>query len=573
MSVASTLFSSDWRDLWAGAQSAESTGAIFTKVEIVDLILDLVGYSAQSEVRLASLRVLEPSCGDGAFVTRVVTRLIENEQRHHSAFTWDDDALNHALTAADINQHSITAARGSVVNLLVAAGCPLERATNLAANWIIEADFLVERWGERYDVCVGNPPYVRIEALPRSVLEAYRGLYSSMGDRADLYVAFVECGLQLLSPSGKLGFIVANRWTKNQYGRTLRAIISESYHVHAYLDLAHTQPFLQEVSAYPCIVVIDRHHAAPTFAATLTSIDRETLDDVRRSIASDSRTVRAQPKALRSFPSWYQGSAPWVTTSVDEHEQLSALTQHHPTLEASAPDTRVGIGVATGADRIFILRSKSAEIEAERQIKLAMPSDVKNHGVEWSGCWVVNPFRDDGGLVDLDEYPGLRAYFETHRLGLSKRHVAKAKRSGWYRTIDRIWPALTTQDKLLIRDIQDPANPVVGVDAPGAHYPHHNLYFVTSASWPLRALQCLLRSDKVVAQVAAHSVAMRGGSIRWQAQVLRRLRIPELSRLSDHLLDDLSKAAAGTDTEVVNALAAEAYEVARARTRKPRANA
>lgn len=56
--------------------------------------------------------------------------------------------------------------------------------------------------------------------------------------------------------------------------------------------------------------------------------------------------------------------------------------------------------------------------------------------------------------------------------------------------------------------------------------PHHIVYWITSTTWDLRKLQALLQSDMVTDQLRAHSVAMRGGSLRYQAQNLRRVRIP-----------------------------------------------
>ena len=56
--------------------------------------------------------------------------------------------------------------------------------------------------------------------------------------------------------------------------------------------------------------------------------------------------------------------------------------------------------------------------------------------------------------------------------------------------------------------------------------PHHNVYWITSTTWDLRKLQALLQSDMVTDQLRAHSMAMRGGSLRYQAQNLRRVRIP-----------------------------------------------
>src|SRR4051812_34344156 len=104
------LFSTTWEELWAGRDGSEPVGAVFTRPEIVDLILDLAGYSPDSG-RLAETRVLEPSCGDGAFVSKVIDRLLESERQFGSEKGWDDPLLDQALRAADINQPSLEAAR------------------------------------------------------------------------------------------------------------------------------------------------------------------------------------------------------------------------------------------------------------------------------------------------------------------------------------------------------------------------------------------------------------------------------------------------------------------------------
>jgi methylase of polypeptide subunit release factors len=460
------LFPVDWRELWAGHVTPESTGAYFTRPEIVDLILDLVDYRVGNG-RLAALRVAEPSCGDGAFVRRVVDRLARSEKRQRRSRGWEDSLLDHAVTAADINPESVAAARADVVLQLTAAGCPQRRARALAKKWIVEADFLLEPWRGPFDLVVGNPPYVRIESLPNAVLSQYRQQYASMGDRADVYVAFIERGLQLLSPNGQLSYIVANRWAKNMYGRSLRALISRHYHVRAYLDLAHTQPFEQEVSAYPCIIVLDRDTGAPTGAGTLEDIREDTLDSVRRALApaavrrsrngakqKSTPERRAVRDVVREFEMWYEHGAPWVTTRVDQHAQMALMDRNLPTLQDSAPGTKVGIGVATGADKVFIHEGRPDGIEPDRLLPLAMPGDVHNAGISWSGHWLINPFAssDDGSLVDLREFPGLGRFFGQHESTLRRRYVARNRPPSWFRTIDRIWPALCSKPKLLMRD-------------------------------------------------------------------------------------------------------------------------
>ncbi|MGH4015414.1 MAG: Eco57I restriction-modification methylase domain-containing protein [Pseudonocardiaceae bacterium] len=55
-------------------------------------------------------------------------------------------------------------------------------------------------------------------------MSAYRSACPTMGGRADIYVGFYEVGLRSLRPGGRLGFICADRWMRNQYGHRLREL-------------------------------------------------------------------------------------------------------------------------------------------------------------------------------------------------------------------------------------------------------------------------------------------------------------------------------------------------------------
>ena len=58
---------------------------------------------------------------------------------------------------------------------------------------------------------------------------------------------------------------------------------------------------------------------------------------------------------------------------------------------------------------------------------------------------------------------------------------------------------------------------------------------MTSDTWNLRALTVLLRSEVVTRQMRAVSVAMRGGSLRYQAQTLRQLHLPTWDSLTEEM--------------------------------------
>ncbi len=58
----------------ASASGPEERGAVYTKREVVDFILDLVGYEADRP--LTTYRILEPSFGDGDFIHPILDRLL-----------------------------------------------------------------------------------------------------------------------------------------------------------------------------------------------------------------------------------------------------------------------------------------------------------------------------------------------------------------------------------------------------------------------------------------------------------------------------------------------------------------
>lgn len=169
---------------------------------------------------------------------------------------------------------------------------------------------------------------------------------------------------------------------------------------------------------------------------------------------------------------------------------------------------------------------------------------------------MVNPFEDDGRLASFNDYPRMAQYFEARREVIAKRHVAQKIPANWYRTIDRITPSLAAVPKLLIPDIKGEAHVVF---EPGGLYPHHNLYYVTSEQWSLRALQAVMLSAVTRLFIATYSTKMRGGFLRFQAQYLRRVRLPQWDWVPITLRERLEAAAVRRDIQACNLAVFELY--------------
>jgi hypothetical protein len=233
---------------------------------------------------------------------------------------------------------------------------------------------------------------------------------------------------------------------------------------------------------------------------------------------------------------------------------IRRLEQQFPSLEETG--CKVGIGVATGADAAFIGNFANLDVEPDRKLPLVTTKDIVSGEVKWRGQGVINPFAESGGLVDLRNYPRLCRYLEARRSIIAKRHCAQKSPANWYRTIDRISPALASRPKLLIPDIKGKAH-IVFED--GQLYPHHNLYYVISEEWDLRALQAVLLSALTRFFVASYSTKMRGGFLRFQAQYLRRIRLPYWADVSTALRAELVEAALKRDLQACNHAVSKLY--------------
>jgi adenine-specific DNA-methyltransferase len=105
---------------------------------------------------------------------------------------------------------------------------------------------------------------------------------------------------------------------------------------------------------------------------------------------------------------------------------------------------------------------------------------------------------------------------------------------------------LTGRPKLLLQDMKAHIHPVL---EPGGYYPHHNLYYVVSDTWDMEVLGGLLLSKIAQAFIEAYCVRMNGGTLRFQAQYLKRIRVPHPGEIDAAIADALRAAFRARDTD------------------------
>ncbi|MDX2246791.1 MAG: Eco57I restriction-modification methylase domain-containing protein [Bacteroidia bacterium] len=497
---------------------------VLTKPLVVDVMLDRVGYKADAD--LSGIRLIEPAAGDGAFAVTIIKRLHSSSLKF--GFSFQKSLQNLAFYEIDTRISGLL--RERIESQL------RDYSTLLPKDLIITEDFLLSK-PMNCDLIVGNPPYVRHENIPESQKIEYRKRFGTFTYRSDLYIVFYEKGLRLLNKDGILSYICSNRWLKNQYGGGLRKLIYSSYSLTEIIDLEETCPFEEDVIAYPAITTIQngRLQKFTSYYKINKIDDLNKLDfDVEK-----SRTINT-----RNSVNWFS-----YQPSNSNHEKFLDSIENQ--------GFKIGIGVATGSDKVYIRKDFESLVENELLIPIILAKDLKNNSFEWSGNYILNPFSSNGGLINLNEYPNAKKYFDSNKELLEKRHIAQKNPLAWYKTIDKISPTLTNVNKILLPDLS--GNSHLFIDR-GNYYPHHNLYYITGSYYnKLIILATLLMSDFVKNQLLELGNKMNGGYPRWQSQNLKRLRIPIIDSIPQKIIELLTEAYHARDYASINKIITEEH--------------
>ena len=167
----------------AAVPEHRTTGAVFTRPEVVEYMLREVRRAGKFR-KWSSLRILEPSCGDGAFVLPIIDALIAERP------DWNDRSLNGFLSSFDVSEQSIARVRAAAAVRLKEAGCPRTVIARLLAHWFFCEDFLLREFSERFDVVIGNPPYIngpeRGRDIQQEVRLTFREAYEGVDKEIDV---------------------------------------------------------------------------------------------------------------------------------------------------------------------------------------------------------------------------------------------------------------------------------------------------------------------------------------------------------------------------------------------------
>jgi hypothetical protein len=296
-----------------------------------------------------------------------------------------------------------------------------------------------------FDVVIGNPPYIRIQTMqewaPREV-ELYKALYrTAASGNYDIYVVFVEKGLSLLSPAGRLGFILPHKFFNAKYGEALRGLIAKGRHLSEVVHFGDQQVF-EDATTYTCLLFLEK--SARKKPVTVTAI----TDLVAWRAGDESAAASA------TIPIQRVTAGDWAFVSGAGGDLLERLRTIPKKLEDMTD--RIFQGLKTSADKIYIVEEKarsrkgvhvfSRQTESEYWLEpdllhpLIKGGDSRRYSLTMTPRLILFPYApDDTGSMSLipaqtlkSRYPLTWTYLLENKDYLQEREEGRMRGPGWF---------------------------------------------------------------------------------------------------------------------------------------------
>lgn len=303
-----------------------------------------------------------------------------------------------------------------------------------------------------FDIILGNPPYVRIQTLPKDQVGFFNKNYTSATGNYDIYTLFVERGLQLLKPGGILGFILPHKFFQAAYGQGLRKLISDQKALIEVVNFRDNQIF-EKSSTYTCLLFLQKSKDR-----VFKYCEVAKLEDPEKQLQIIGEHDEYQDDRMRvgKIPKKQVTEAPWSFSFGEEAALIEKLSIVGTTL--GDVTERIFQGIIPGADSVYTIRiveerpkvstcfskalNKRIEIETPLLRKIVSGINVSRYILSESEMRVIYPYKfidEICYLIDPDtmakSFPRALNYFKEVRAVLDKRDRGSAKGNEWYRYI------------------------------------------------------------------------------------------------------------------------------------------
>jgi adenine-specific DNA-methyltransferase len=407
--------------------SYKEKGVVYTPEEISSFIVKN-SITREDIVYNPYIKIADPACGCGNLIIPCFKYL---KQVFSSNLSLINEKNNLHLTEGDLNRHIIdnnlygfdidrTALKILMIDLFNVSGYVNEKN-------FIHRDFLIDNIHNKFNVFIGNPPYVGHKSVDREyskrLKEKYKDIYR---DKGDVSYCFFQGALDNLENNGKLAFITSRYFMEAQSGEALRKILKNKAQMYKIVDFYGIRPF-KGIGIDPVIIFLHNSINDKDMVEIIKPIKNNYgrkkgfCESVFLNKGFEFKSFSMATKCLEN-----KG---WILIDEEERSIVEKIKQKSSVILGDICNSYQGI--ITGCDKAFV-------IDGETLIKEHIEVDIIRPWIKSSyinKCFIQgeDKFIIYSNLIKNEEdYPNAINYIKRYREKLTNRRECKKGMRSWY---------------------------------------------------------------------------------------------------------------------------------------------
>ncbi|MFA5524374.1 MAG: N-6 DNA methylase [Tissierellales bacterium] len=417
-------------------------GQVYTPEYIVKYMVSL-GVTEGDIVMNPCFRVIDPACGAGYFLLELYDKIKQIFEKKYSAIIirhpnleneFKDGIhsfiLKYNLTGFDIDPFAVYMTE---ISLIIKGDIKENIQTN-----IFNKDILIEENPnlldylektviegpeiEKYDLVIGNPPYVGHKNIDkeyrRKLKEEYYDVYS---DKSDISYCFFKKGHKLLKNNGRLIFITSRYFLEALSAKDLREFLKSKFKLDEIVDF-YGRNIFKGVGITPAIV---------------NAVKSQLCNDNILIYRSKNFNKSKEPSLSfnKVFEKYYVSqnslnSSHWLLVREDEKRLFSKIDMQGEYFLYEI--CQCNQGIITGCDKAFIVDIETIEKE-NLEMDICKPW-VKNSEVrKFRGINAKRYILYTDLIEDIDKYKSTKKHILPYKDKLNNRRECLSGTRGWYK--------------------------------------------------------------------------------------------------------------------------------------------
>jgi len=374
------------------------------------------------------IKIVDPSCGTGNILI-CCFKYLRNLYKDNLKLINEKNGLN--IDIKNIDNHIITNnlygfdIDDIAIKILIIDLYELSQG-GILSN-IFNKDFLLYETEQKYDIFIGNPPYVGKKAIDNEYAAHLKIRYKEVyRDKGDLSYCFFKKALEDLLDGGKLTFITSRYFLESPSGKDLRKVLKKLCNIDKIIDFYGIRPF-KNVGIDPLIMFITNNKSEDNDIEIIKPIN---VKDKSKKEFYNSVFLE-KGKVFKDFllNKNRLNDEGWILIDEKEQNIINKIEQKKFTHLDNICNSYQG--VITGCDKAFVVSNEIA-------LKENIEKDIVKPWIKSSYIEKNVVLRQDSYIIysdlicDEQEYPSAIAYIELQKEKLLKRRECQRGIRKWF---------------------------------------------------------------------------------------------------------------------------------------------